>query len=84
MASPLAALTTTAPRDLLRLDAGGTRTLRTLADELAAAGLAPRAPAGDDVAALAALFDAALGAGLACVVLDYVAEVCGDPTVTSK
>ena len=80
---PLAALTTTPPRDLLRLDAG-IRTLRRLADDLAAARVVARVPAGDDVAALGALFDAALASGLACIVLDYVAEVCGDPLVTSR
>lgn len=72
------------PRSLPRADASGVRPLRLLADALADAGLAPRAQAGDDVAALGALFDGALAAGLGCVVLDYVVEVCGDPLMTSR
>ena len=83
-AALLTRLAATPPRSLAAPDAAGVRPLRRLADELAAAGLAPRAPPGDDVAALGALFDGAVGAGLGCVVLDYVVEVCGDRLLTSR
>jgi hypothetical protein len=83
----LAALVATNPRDIPRAPAtpSGTRPVRALAARLAAAGLvSPPTPVDDDVAALHAVFDAALAGGVGCVVLDYVMEVCGDPLMTSR
>ena len=89
--SALAALAATPCRDLARA-AGVSRPVRALAARLASAGLAGAADAGSaaaggddaDVAALHAVFDAALAGGLGCYVLDYVVEVCGDPLMTSR
>ena len=89
-ASALAALAATPCRDLPRVGSTGARPVRALAARLAAAGLANAGGgAGDadgdaDVAALHAVFDAALTGGLGCYILDYVVEVCGDPLMTSR
>jgi hypothetical protein len=86
-ASALAALAATPCRDLPRAGPSGTRPVQALAARLAAAGLSEWADNADnaaDVAALHAVFDGALAGGLACYVLDYVVEVCGDPLMTSR
>lgn len=88
-------LASTPPRDLPRAGAAsGERPLKSLAADLRASGAASDATGavgagfgrGDDadVAALGTIFDAALDAGLGCLVLDYVAEVCEDPLLTSR
>ena len=88
-------LASTAPRDLPRAGAAsGQRPLQSLAAELLASGAASESQGavgagfgrGDDadVAALGTIFDAAVDTGLGCVVLDYVAEVCEDPLLTSR
>ena len=88
----LAVLAATPTRDLPRAAApSGARPVRALATRLTDAGLARWAGDGGgadaasaDVAALHAVFDGALAGGLACYVLDYVVEVCGDPLMTSR
>ena len=88
-------LASTPPRDLPRAGAAsGERPLQSLAAELRASGAASDSTGavgagfgrGDDadVAALGTVFDAAVDAGLGCLVLDYVAEVCEDPLLTSR
>ena len=88
-------LASTPPRDLPRAGAAsGKRPLQSLAAELRASGAASNSTGavgagfgrGDDadVAALGTVFDAAVDAGLGCLVLDYVAEVCEDPLLTSR
>lgn len=88
-------LASTPPRDLPRAGtASGERPLQSLAAELRASGAASDSTGavgagfgrGDDadVAALGTVFDAAVDAGLGCLVLDYVAEVCEDPLLTSR
>lgn len=83
------------PRDLPRAGAAsGERPLQSLAAELRASGAVSDSTGavgagfgrGDaaDVAALGTVFDAAVDAGLGCLVLDYVAEVCEDPLLTSR
>ena len=88
-------LASTPPRDLPRAGAAsGQRPLQSLAAELRASGAASDSTGavgvgfgrGDDadVAALGMVFDAAVDAGLGCLVIDYVAEVCEDPLLTSR
>lgn len=88
-------LASTPPRDLPRAGAAsGERPLQSLAAELRSSGAASDSKGavgagfgrGDDadVSALGTVFDAAVDAGLGCFVLDYVAEVCEDPLLTSR
>ncbi|KAJ9512906.1 hypothetical protein QJQ45_029122 [Haematococcus lacustris] len=70
-------------KELLKLRSDGTRLLDGLFDLLLTAGLAQPTPGSDLRHKLSCVFDVAWSSCLGCWIVDYVAEVCGDPYLTS-
>lgn len=81
----LSSLASKEPKQLLIKQSNtGKRLLHHIYQQFCTSGLIPVPQAEDDVHRLHALFDVALQHGLASVIIDYVLEVCSDPTLTSR
>ncbi|KAL6758225.1 hypothetical protein V8C86DRAFT_1527086 [Haematococcus lacustris] len=70
-------------KELLKLRSDGTRLLDGLFDLLLTAGLAQPTPGSDLRHKLSCVFDVAWSSCLGCWIVDYVAEVCSDPYLSS-